>query len=99
MTQKTYARPITLLVALALMALTLVIVILRMQPPKAKNANAPPEQFSAGRAAATLNHLLGEEAPHPTGTDRNETVKNAIIAEMNALGYQVKEQEATTLWH
>ena len=66
-----------------------------MQPLRAKDASAPPDQFSAGRAAEILADLLGEEAPHPVGAAKNLAVDEAIIAKMNALGYQVEEQDAT----
>jgi len=75
------------------MLFALVIVLWRMQPPAAKGLDAPADEFSAGRAMSRLQQLLGEEVPHPVGSESNQRVAERIIAELVSFGYAVKRQE------
>ena len=54
-------------------------------PPSAGH-DAPATAFSAARAMDTLSRILGDEAPHPTGSAANAAVRDRIVAELQALG-------------
>src|SRR5690606_41871084 len=54
-------------------------------PPSAGH-DAPATAFSAARAMGTLSRILGDEAPHPTGSAANAAVRDRIVAELQALG-------------
>ncbi|HTG35419.1 MAG TPA: M20/M25/M40 family metallo-hydrolase [Thermoanaerobaculia bacterium] len=83
-----------LLLALALLAGTLLLSIFHAGPPAAKPASAPPAEFSAGRARAVLSDLLGDGAPHPVGSPANARVREKILAQLRAVGYAPEVQEA-----
>src|SRR3954451_18579729 len=51
------------------------------RPPDALGTGAPPGEFSAARAKAVLVRILGDERPHPTGSEANGQVRDRIIAE------------------
>jgi hypothetical protein len=88
-----YARPWTLLAALALMALALALALLTGRPPTPLPADAPAGEFSAGRAMALLEELLAEGRPHPVGSEMNARVRERIAGHLEALGYEVEIQE------
>lgn len=50
--------------------------------------------FAADRAYATLERLLAEQVPHPTGSKENQRVRDRIIAEFRAAGYEPEVQAA-----
>lgn len=83
-----------LAVALALLALVLLLVVVRVQPPSPKPQNAPPDEFSAGRARQVLGALLGDGSPHPTGSPANARVRDRILARLRGLGYAPEVQRA-----
>jgi hypothetical protein len=83
-----------LLLALALLAGTLLLSIFHGGPPAAKPESAPPAEFSAGRARAVLSDLLGDGAPHPVGSPANVRVREKILAQLRAVGYAPEVQEA-----
>jgi hypothetical protein len=58
------------------------------EPPAPKPANAPLSEFSAGRARELLGRLLGDEAPHPVGSEANARVRERIVGELQRLGYE-----------
>ena len=49
-------------------------------------AEAPAEVFSAGRAMAVLERLLGDQRPHPVGSEANAAVRERILAEFRRIG-------------
>lgn len=63
-------------------------------PPAPLPPDAPASEFSAGRALALLRQLLGDEAPHPIGSEANERVRERIVAEFERLGLSPEIQEA-----
>ena len=71
-------RPAALGVALVLMALLLVVVAIRQQPPAPKGLDAPPEQFSADRAAAILQEMQADGVPLSVGSEAGERVQARI---------------------
>lgn len=69
-----------------LLGLMLGLVVWRFAPPAAVDASAPADRFSAERAAAVLRRVLGDGAPHPLGSPANARVRDAVVAELTALG-------------
>lgn len=68
--------------------LTLLASAVRLAPPPPKPAGAPPDQFSAGRARAVLAELVGDSRPHPVGSPENAAVRERIVANLRAAGYE-----------
>ena len=54
--------------------------------PKPRGLDAPPTEFSAARAYATLGRILGEQVPHPVSSDANHDVRDRVRAEFTTLG-------------
>ena len=81
-------RPAALVAALVLMTLLLALVVVRQQPPAPKGSDAPPEQFSADRAAAILQEMQADGVPHSVGTEASERVQARIVAALDAAGYE-----------
>lgn len=54
--------------------------------PEPLPADAPAEVFSAGRAMAVLERVLGDERPHPVGSAANAAVRERILAELERIG-------------
>ncbi len=50
--------------------------------------------FATERAYATLQNLLVEQVPHPTGSPANHRVRDRILAELRAAGYEPEVQAA-----
>jgi Zn-dependent M28 family amino/carboxypeptidase len=63
-------------------------------PPGAKPTTAPTSEFSADRAFATLEQLLGTRIPHPLGSPANEQVRERVVRELKLLGYEPQVQTA-----
>lgn len=61
-------------------------------PPAPAGEDAPPDAFSAARAAAVLERILGDGRPHPTGSEANAGVRARIVAELRRLGYEPEVQ-------
>jgi hypothetical protein len=83
----TTVRPAALLLGLGLMAVALGLAVLASRPPAPKALDAPALTFSAARALALTARLLGDGAPHPTGTAANARVRARIVEELADLGY------------
>ncbi len=83
-----------LLVALALLALLQAAVVVRLAPPDVVAASAPDDAFSAERALARLERVLGDQAPHPVGTPANDRVRERLLAELRDLGLEPEVREA-----
>lgn len=80
--------------AAAILAGVFVLTLWSTQPPAAKDAAAPPTEFSAGRALDVLDRLVGNGVPHPVGSAADETVRGHIVSELTALGYDPQIQTA-----
>ena len=63
----------------------------RLGNPDPAPDGAPPEQFSASRAIATL-HAVSVDEPHPLGTPAHDVVRDRIAAALRALDYAVDVQ-------
>ena len=86
-------RPAALAAALVFMALLLVVVVIRQQPPAPKGLDAPPEQFSAERAAVILQEMQADGVPHSVGSEASERVQARIVAALEEAGYEVEIYE------
>ncbi|HVT58812.1 MAG TPA: M20/M25/M40 family metallo-hydrolase [Thermoanaerobaculia bacterium] len=82
-----------------LVALLLLLVVDRGQPPAPSAASAPASEFSAGRAHAVLAELLGDGQPHPLGSAANRLVRDRILARLTALGYSPRLEEGFACYH
>lgn len=82
--------------ALLLLAALLALLAVNAQnPPAAVSAEAPPSEFSSGRA---LRHLrVISAAPHPLGSDAHAQVRRYIMDELGALGLEAEVQSNTVV--
>ena len=83
-----------LLVATALV-LAVVLGVAPIAPMVPAPASAPATEFSAERAMRTLAVIAAK--PHPTGTAADDEVREYLIHELEALGFEVDVQDATAL--
>ncbi len=79
--------------ALAALVVVLALVAWRYAPPAPRGTDTPPDQFSATRARDVLARVLGDGAPHPTGTAANAAVRARLQAELTALGLRPQVEE------
>ncbi|MGC1685174.1 MAG: M28 family peptidase [Candidatus Acidiferrales bacterium] len=80
------------LLGLVLFAAICGITLFRYHPPAAKPVDAPPSQFSAGRARSVLYGLVADAIPHPIGSAENGAVREKIVQILTDLGYQPQIQ-------
>jgi hypothetical protein len=73
---------------------TFVVVLLTAAPPAPKNDSIPLSEFSAARAKHQLDELLRQGQPHPVGSPANAVVRDAIVHELNSLGYVADVESA-----
>ncbi len=59
-------------------------------PPPAASADAPPGEFSAGRAGAVVAEVAVE--PHPTGSPANDRAREVILRRLQGLGIEAEVQ-------
>jgi hypothetical protein len=71
----------------AVLAAVFLLSIWGLRPPTPKSPDAPATEFSAGRARAVLNKLVGDGVPHPSGSPANDAVRARVVAELTQLGY------------
>jgi Peptidase family M28 len=89
MQRRSSFQALGVLLVIAVAALT----VLSISPPKPRPADAPPGEFSAVRARHYLDTIAAE--PHPVGTAAHDKVKAYLLAELGALGLDIRVQEAT----
>lgn len=78
--------PAPLLIALGLLAVSLMFVRARLEPPPALPVDAPQDRFSAGRARELLADLIGDDHPHPVGSPAADRVRSKLLADFTTLG-------------
>ncbi len=81
-----------LAVALAVCLAAFALGLSASRPPAPRGLDAPPHEFSAARAEALIERLIAGVGPHPVGTPANAVVRDRIVAELEALGYDVEVQ-------
>jgi hypothetical protein len=65
------------------------------RPPAPLSADAPAVQFSAARARVQLEHIAAR--PHMAGSAEHARVRDYVLGELRALGYETEVQETTVL--
>lgn len=65
------------------------------RPPSPVGADAPPSEFSSGRAMLHLAAIARE--PHPIGSPSHAAVREYIVKELGALGLAPEVQRATAV--
>ncbi len=63
-------------------------------PSPASPATVSQEQFSAERAWPILERLYADGLPHPLDTEAGDAMRQRVVAEFEALGYEVQLQTA-----
>ena len=95
---KTFLNNAHLIIKVILgVALTALIYSYQYNPPEPKPADVSEVEFSAARALETLEILVGDNIPHPSGSKQNEIVRNRIIQLLADYGYDVSTQYATMI--
>ena len=61
--------------------------------PSPVRGEIPDSAFSAARAARTLQSYIGDNIPHPTGSIENAKIRQKIVQDFSALGYNPTVQE------
>jgi hypothetical protein len=87
------SEPAKLAGSLALLGGLLALVAARLEPPAPRGMDEPEQGFSAARAKAELEALVGDGRPHPVGTAEHDRVRERIEARLRALGLEPIEQE------
>lgn len=72
-----------LLIAAAFFALFMFKGALTAPPPV-----DPAQDFDAARALGRLRRILGDERPHPADSDANDAVRERLLAEIHAIGFE-----------
>ena len=85
-----------LVLGVALVGMSFRLAISGIWLPSVKPSGIPLDQFSAERAARSLQRILGDQAPHPMGTEANFAVRDRVVEQFRELGYdaQVKTEWA-----
>src|SRR5688572_6374384 len=78
-------------IALPLLAV-LLLALWRARGPAPRPADAPAGEFSSARAMSILRTLLAEGIPHPMATPANARVRDRIVANFRANGYETAIQ-------
>jgi Peptidase family M28 len=63
------------------------------RPPPPRPANAPPDVFSAQRAARVLQELVGAGTPHPLASAADTRIREQLVQDLNALGINTELQQ------
>src|SRR5882672_11436418 len=81
------ARHRGLLLAAAGIAVLLAATFAAYRPVAPRRADAPAAEFSAHRATAILQDLVGNGVPHPMGSPAAAQLRDAIVRRLTAAGY------------
>ncbi|MEP6549237.1 MAG: M20/M25/M40 family metallo-hydrolase [Gammaproteobacteria bacterium] len=81
-----------LILALTGIALLLAVTLIAYRPVTPLGAHASPAVFSAYRASAILQDLVGDGVPHPIGSPANARLRGKILQKLSALGYATELQ-------
>ena len=86
-----------LAVTLALLAAVWLATLGAERAPAPRPLDAPPTEFSAQRARALLQTLVGDDAPHPLGSPANAQLRARIVAALSGLGLAPQLQSGVTV--
>ena len=60
--------------------------------PAPLGLDAPPTQFSVARADAALGRLLGDQRPHPAGSQESAALRTRLLKELADLGINARTE-------
>lgn len=83
------------LIAFLLTAFFVFLAIEQVSPPAAVPATVPANEFSSARALEIVRAIA--QKPHPTGTEENARVREFLVKQLKALGFQVEVQTSTAV--
>lgn len=86
-------------ITLAIFAVLFALTMWRYSPPSPAPADAPVDRFSATRARAFQEKLIGDGATRFVGTEGNRRGREVIVSELTKAGWTVETQEAMTCTH
>lgn len=86
--------PLVITCVFTFLGAILLLVVVRMQPPDPVAAGQADGQFSADRAFQRLQEILAGELPHPVDSVNNQRVRERIVVQMQAMGYDTQIQTA-----
>ncbi len=87
-TRPTGSRIIRAAIAGVVLALGIVVGVLELTTPSPVGMDAPTDQFSAGRAVKTVEAIAGSGVPHPGGSADLLRVRQQLLSEIRAIGYE-----------
>ncbi|HEV8254639.1 MAG TPA: M20/M25/M40 family metallo-hydrolase [Vicinamibacteria bacterium] len=64
-----------------------------LTPPRPRPADAPASEFSAARARAALERLVGDGVAHPVGSEAHDRMRDRVIGELRRLSYAAEVQD------
>lgn len=79
-------------IGLLVVVICALLAVRSLQPPVPSPIDAPASDFSGLRAAEVLDHLLGNEAPHPVGSAANQAVRDRLLDTLAGLGLSAQVQ-------
>src|SRR3954454_20279705 len=88
-------RALAGLAAVVALALVGFVAVLAVRPPAARDASAPPGEFSAGRAFRQSQAIATR--PHPVGSAAQDTVREHLVTTLRGLGLTPEVQDTTSL--
>ncbi len=74
----------------ATIAIVLLLTLIQLRGPSPEPAGAPPDHFSAVRAMSAFRATIGGTVPHPIGSAANRAIRDRIVAQFTALGYEAR---------
>lgn len=76
----------------AIVIALLILTLARLRPPALVLGGVSADRFSAERARAVLREILGDERPHPVGSEANRRVRDRIVANLQRSAYRPQIQ-------
>ena len=88
-------QPVAAVTAGLFITLVVFLGLYQERPPNAKPENAPPAEFSAGRAMKDLKVIA--QRPHPIGSAEEEAIRAYLVNELAMMGSSPEVQRATVV--
>lgn len=92
---ETTRRAISALVAVVVLAFVGLAAARSVQPPAARDASAPPGEFSAARAFDHVEPIAA--APHPVGSAAQDRVREHLLTTLRRLGLSPEVQDTVSI--
>lgn len=83
----------------ALLAIAAIVFLFFMAKAALLAPPVVPGEFDAARAFARLERILGDERPHPVDSAANDAVRDRLLSEIRALGYEPETRDDFTCRH